>query len=125
MEVFLCLLFGELLIVICAYPSNLNEMENILRKLENLHKLVEEQNLLTKEYLDIKETSEYLRLSESALYKMTSRNEIPFYKPGGKKIYFKRSELNEWIEFGKKESNVELTDNLETYLSRNIKSIKS
>lgn len=100
-------------------------MKIILEKLENIQVLMQGLSLLTKDYLDINETSKYLRLSESALYKMTSRNEIPFYKPGGKKIFFKRSELNKWIESGKKESNGEVVDNIETYLSRNSKSIKS
>ena len=100
-------------------------MKIILEKLESLHNLLEEQNLLTKDYLDIKETSKYIRLSESALYKMTSRNEIPFYKPGGKKIFFKRSELHNWIESGKMESDNELEDNIENYLNRNFKSIGS
>ena len=125
MKAFLCALFAEVIIVICAYPSNLNEMENILMKLEDLHNLVEEQNLLTKDYLDLKETSNYLSLSESALYKMTSRNEIPFYKPGGKKIYFKRSELNDWIETGKVESISGVVENIETYLNKKVKSIVS
>lgn len=28
---------------------------------------------------------------------MTHENNIPHYKPGGKKIYFERMEINRWI----------------------------
>ena len=31
------------------------------------------------------------------MYKMTHENNIPHYKPGGKKIYFERMEINRWI----------------------------
>lgn len=39
-----------------------------------------------------------LGFSKSYLYKLTSQRQIPHYKPIGKTIYFKRSELMQWIE---------------------------
>jgi len=52
---------------------------------------------MNKEYLTFKQTAEYLGLSESYLYRLTSSQQIPFYRPMGKKIYFKINELNKWI----------------------------
>lgn len=54
-----------------------------------------------KEFMTVGELAEYLELSKSAIYKLTSKREIPFYNPGGKKIYFKRSEVDTWIEAGR------------------------
>jgi len=51
-----------------------------------------------KDFMTVDEIAEYLGLSKSTVYKITSKREIPFYNPGGKKIYFKRSEVDTWIE---------------------------
>ena len=51
-----------------------------------------------KEFMTIDELANYLSLSKSAIYKLTSNKEIPFYTPGGKKIYFRKIEINEWLE---------------------------
>jgi len=75
-------------------------MENIQTTKEALLELFQEVNLNTKTYLSIEEAADYLDISKSCLHKKTSKREIPFYKPGGKKIYFKREELHQWIESG-------------------------
>lgn len=54
-----------------------------------------------KEFMTVDEIADYLGLSKSAVYKITSKKEIPFYNPGGKKIYFKRTEVDAWIEAGR------------------------
>ena len=48
-------------------------------------------------YLTVHEACELLRCSESKVYKMTMKRTIPFYKVGGK-LYFKESELIDFIE---------------------------
>lgn len=47
--------------------------------------------------LDMDGASKLTGLSKSTLYHNTSTNEIPHYKPRGKKIYFKREELIAWL----------------------------
>ena len=47
--------------------------------------------------LTLKEAANYLSVSESTLYKMTSARTITFYKPNNGKIYFKRVDLNNWM----------------------------
>lgn len=54
-----------------------------------------------KEFLTVKEAARELGLSASTLYKMVLKKEIPFYKPNGKILYFKRRELMDWIEQSK------------------------
>jgi len=55
-----------------------------------------------------KEAAEYLGLKIGYLYKMTSRHEIPYYSPGGKRMYFKQAELDKWIEKSRISSNEEI-----------------
>jgi excisionase family DNA binding protein len=72
-------------------------MDEILKRLEDLHKLIESQGINNKEVLNMHEACKYLELSLSHLYKLTSAGLIPFYKPNGKKLYFKKSELDSWL----------------------------
>ncbi len=72
--------------------------------LESLHNdVVDLKSILakvftaTKETLDFEECALYINQSRSYLYKLTSQGLIPHYKPNGKKIYFKRSELDKWV----------------------------
>lgn len=73
------------------------KMDKILTKIEDLEILLTKQIILRKEILTLDELALYLLLSKSCIYKMTSNKEIPYYIPGGKKIYFKRSEIDNWI----------------------------
>ena len=97
-------------------------MEIILKKLEKLEVLIERQYILSKEILTLEEAAEYVQLSKSCLYKMTSSKEIPYYVPGGKKIYFRRIELDNWILNSKVNSVNESDLEVENYLGRTKKS---
>ena len=54
-------------------------------------------SLLSKEILSFKEAAQYLDLSESSLYKLTSNSKITFFKPNGGKLYFKKIDLDKWM----------------------------
>ena len=97
-------------------------MENILKKLEKLEVLIERQYILSKEILSLEEAAAYMQLSKSCLYKMTSAKEISYYVPGGKKIYFRRIELDNWILTSKVNSVNELDFEAECYIGRTSKS---
>jgi len=51
-----------------------------------------------KDILDFSEACKYLNLSESHSYRLTSQRLISYYRPNGKKIYFMRSALDEWMQ---------------------------
>ena len=72
-------------------------MDIILERLEKIERLLESQNLLQKEVLNLNDAALYLELSASHLYRLTSTGCIPYYKPNGKKLYFKRLELDQWL----------------------------
>ena len=70
----------------------------IIEKLDNIEKKLEEQNLLEKEVLTMAEACLFLDISSSHLYKLTSSKKIPHYCPMGKKLYFLREELLQWMQ---------------------------
>ena len=55
---------------------------------------------LDDDILNIEEAMEFLNLKRPTIYALTSKNKIPFHKTG-KKLYFKKSELINWIERGR------------------------
>ena len=48
--------------------------------------------------LNLKEAAEFLDFSRSYLYRLTSQGRVPCYKPEGKRIYFDRAELVNWLK---------------------------
>ena len=54
------------------------------------------------ELLDTTAAAELVKLSIATIYALTSRRQIPHYKRGGK-LYFRRSELIEWLTEGRRE----------------------
>lgn len=56
-----------------------------------------------KQFLTIDEACEYLNLAKQTLYGYTSKHEIPFIKKG-KKLYFKKDDLENWLTSGKTKS---------------------
>jgi excisionase family DNA binding protein len=93
-------------------------MENIQIEVTQIKQFIKEQSILRKEFLTLEEVTWYLGLSKSCLYKMTSKNEIPFYSPRGKKLYFRKPELDEWVFRNRISSNYELESEVENYLSK-------
>lgn len=74
------------------------KVDSIVESYENIISMSETQTQPKREYLTFSEACVYLGLSKAALYNMTSRRQIPHYKPNGKSLYFKESELIAWIE---------------------------
>jgi excisionase family DNA binding protein len=54
-------------------------------------------NNLSKEIYNFSEACTFLDYSKSYLYKLTHTRMIPHFKPNGKKIYFKRTDLEAWL----------------------------
>jgi excisionase family DNA binding protein len=89
---------------------------NILSKLERIEKLLETQQAMQKQVLNFNDTCIYLELSQSHLYKLTSSGSIPHYKPNGKKLYFKREELDTWLLRNRNNSIDEIEQEAANYL---------
>ncbi len=90
--------------------------DKILKKLVELETLINKQEVLLKQVLNLNEAAKYLDISKSHLYKLTSRKEIPFYCPQGKRLYFKKSELDQWLTRNRSASLTELETRAANYL---------
>jgi excisionase family DNA binding protein len=88
---------------------------------DELLKLLQEQKLSLKEILNLSETAQYLGITKSYLYKLTSKNKIPFYRPNGKLLYFKKIELDAWLTKNR-QSSIDEIDNRATNYVMNLKS---
>ena len=60
-------------------------------------------------YLTLSQACLFLGVSKTALYTMTCRKQIPYFKPNGKNIYFLEKDLIDWIE-SKRVKTVEETE---------------
>lgn len=87
----------------------------ILIEIKNI---LEKQNLVSKDILNFEEALSYLKVSKSFLYKLTSKGEITYYKPNGKLIYFKRSDLDDWMLRNEVSGTNELEDEIDNFLKR-------
>ena len=82
----------------------------ILEKLTEIAEKLTEQNLFQKTVLNFNEACAYLDLSQSHLYKLTSARHIPHFCPQGKKLYFRRDELDTWLLRNRQLTNEELQE---------------
>ena len=60
--------------------------------------------------LSFNEAAAYMGLSRSYLYKLTSSGAIPHYKPLGKKVYFDRQELTDFLRQHRQASTQEMVN---------------
>jgi excisionase family DNA binding protein len=66
-------------------------MDEIIERLERLEALLTMQ----KEVLSLGEAARYLDMSDDRLRRLARERSVPHYKQG-RKLYFKRSELDDW-----------------------------
>jgi excisionase family DNA binding protein len=91
---------------------------SVLRNLELLNKQVSDLIKLQRkeisgyDYINSNELAELLGESIKTIYARVHKREIPYYKPGGKLLLFKLSEIKDWVKSGKHESIEELEGRL-------------
>jgi len=69
--------------------------KQILEQLDRIESMLNEQ--AQEKPLTLEEAAAYLDISPSYLYKLTSGQQIPHFKPHGKRVYFKRDDLNAYL----------------------------
>jgi excisionase family DNA binding protein len=69
----------------------------------------------SKEVLSIEECATFTSLSVNHIYRLTSQRAIPFYKPMGGKIYFKKKEIENWLLQGRQATDSEIKSQATTY----------
>lgn len=90
-----------------------SELENLIQ--DSVRKIFNEQTVKPKEsaneVFSLEQACQYLNLAKQTIYGFTSKRKIPFIKKG-KKLYFKLSDLEKWLETGRKKSKSEIFDEL-------------
>ena len=77
-------------------------------KLDHLRELADQAAIKMekgKTILTFTQAALYLDYKYSYLYKLTCKNKIPFRKPNGKKLYFFKEELEEWVDRYRRKKN--------------------
>lgn len=66
------------------------------------------------EILSIEEVSKLTGYKKSTIYKLTYERKIPFHKPahGGRKIFFRKNEINQWLQSNRIETQEEVFESL-------------
>ena len=108
--------FDDLPNAVSQLAEKLNQIEELIRSQKNQPQ-VEEDKLLT-----IKEASQLLCLTVPTVYGLVQRREIPVCKKG-KRLYFSKSEVIEWIKTGRKKTNEQVDQATEGYLLKRKRSI--
>lgn len=95
----------------------MSSMEDISNRLDRIERLT---LISSKTVLDIEEAAAFTGYSESHIYNLTSRRAIPHYKKN-RKLYFRKSELEEWLLERQVKTNREIMSEAATYVSTHNK----
>lgn len=86
--------------------------QTIEERIEELESLV----YASKNVLSFEEACKYLNLSKSYLYKLTSAQMIPHYKPQGKMIYFEKDALEAWLRQNPVKTQAQISQEASNYI---------
>ena len=84
----------------------MEELKDLVIRLNNIEELL----LTQKTVLKLDEVILLTGLSKSYMYKLTSTGGIPCYKPQGKHIYFKKTEVEDWLLQNRKTTTIEIDE---------------
>jgi excisionase family DNA binding protein len=71
--------------------------KQITERLDRIEGLIGDLSKGASKPYDLAAGAEYLKISKSHLYQLTSKGLIAHYKPAGKKIYFDKADLDEYL----------------------------
>lgn len=74
--------------------------------------------------LTIDEVADLLHLTKPTIYSKHSKGELPGVCKRGKRLYFQRDVIINWIKAGRKKSNTEIDEDAGNYLVKTKKGLK-
>src|SRR5574337_105135 len=83
-------------------------IDDLFSRIGKIEKRLEDLLMTSKEALTFEEAWKFLRISASQLYKLVGK-QIPAFKPGGKLLYFKRRDFENWMLSNRKKTDKKLT----------------
>jgi excisionase family DNA binding protein len=105
------LTFEQLPKAFSQFSDRLENIEKLLLQKSNPTTIPETDQLLT-----IQQAAELITLSVPTLYGLVSRKEIPVSKRG-KRLYFSKFELTDWIKAGRKLTIAEIDKQAAQFIS--------
>src|SRR5690554_2759823 len=97
--------------------ERLQIIEGLLQALAESQSEIREPSGKTDDLLTIEQAAEFLHLSKPTIYSKCSRNELPYMKRG-KRLYFLREQLMEYVKAGQHETKRELSENANEFLKK-------
>lgn len=76
---------------------------------------ITQKAITQKEVMTVDDVCEFLGFKKSYIYKLTHLRDIPYYKPEGKVLFFKRSEITDWVLRNRHKTVRELESDAATY----------
>lgn len=95
----------------------MSEIQELSDKLDRIEQLT---IISSKTVLDLSEAAVFTGYSESHLYNLTSKKGIPHYKKN-RKLFFKKTELEEWLLERQVKTDKDITSKAATYVSTHKK----
>ena len=100
-----------------------NPFELILERLDRIEKAIQNLNHISdipdvNQIMNISEVAKYIKVAKTSIYGMTHRNTIPHYK-NGKKLYFKKSDIDEWIFSKRIKTRNDIQEEAMEYIRKN------
>ena len=99
-----------------------NPFEVILEKLNAIESAIEKLNATSNNsddnFMDIKQVASFIGVSKVTVYGMTHKQTIPHFKVG-KRLYFKKSDIINWITSSRVLTRQELNQKADEYIFKN------
>ena len=98
-----------------------NPFEIILEKLNSIEKAIDKLNTssnIDDDFMNIEQIASYVGLSKATIYGLTHERKIPYFK-AGKRLYFKKSDVINWITSTRVKTKQEIEQMANEYIYRN------
>ena len=93
-----------------SLTRQMTEMNSFLHQISNKVDAMSKSNGDV-ELMNANQSADFLKISLSTIYKYVHSRKIPYHKPvGTKTLYFKKAELVQWVENGRRKTKSELID---------------
>ncbi|GLB49841.1 DNA-binding protein [Neptunitalea sp. Y10] len=111
--------FDQLPKAVTMLTKEVSELKSLL-----LAKKAQTEPKQTETWFDLNDLVKYdpEKRTKPTWYSKISRNEVPYYKRG-KKVYFLKSEIDEWLKTGKRKTNTEIEQEAQEFLSNKKKGL--
>lgn len=84
----------------------MEKLQTISEQLDRIEALLISHKIV----LTFDEVAKYTGLSKSYLYKLSANHGIPCYKPNGKNVFFRKTEIDDWLLRNRKLTREEIEE---------------